>query len=382
MTRRAPGGGTVCVLGGGIAGLTVALALRDRGCEVTVVEARDPVAGATAASAGMIAPLYESADWDPLVRLGVRSGGEWPDFAARIEKDGGRSVGWRRTGMLVRNATEAEHGAALATAGWQAERGLRAEVVSERGAEEIQPGLGPGAVSYLWLEGEALVDPRALREALPRAARAAGVRLRTGTGEGRLEIRAGRAAGVRTREGSAVAADAVVVACGAGSGRVDGLPRTLPVRPVRGQMLALRPAGPAPRVIVADHAGRYAVPRRPDLVVAGSTMEEAGFRVEVTEPELARIRRAVEALAPGLATAVEVERWAGLRPVAADGLPVIGPDPEVPGLHYATGYGRRGILLAPLAGRAVAEGIVGGRPGDEWAPFRPGRFTGTTGTPG
>lgn len=362
------------MLGGGIAGFTSALALRERGCDVTIVESHEPGGGATAASAGMVAPLYESRTPTPVVRLGVESRRAWPDFAASLERRSGRSLGWRSGGMLVRNETSAEHEAASEAASWQREEGLASEIVTARRARRLEPGLGPGAVSYLWLEREAHLDPHSLCEALVLAARKAGVRLVSGTGDAALDSRAGRVTGIRTKAGASLAADAVVVACGAWSGHVDGLPRPLPVRPVRGQMLALRPAGRSPSVIVADHSGRYAVPRRPGLVVVGSTMEEAGFAVQVTESGASSIRDAVGRLVPALERAPEIQRWAGLRPGTPDDLPVIGPDPELEGLYYATGYGRRGILLAPLVARTLADWILGREPAAAWRAFLPGRF--------
>ncbi len=128
------------------------------------------------------------------------------------------------------------------------------------------------------------------------------------------------------------------------------------------------------RTLVAGHAGRYLVPRDDGTVLAGSTMEEVGYDRTITDEALQLIVGEVSELVPELANRTPLERWAGLRPLSADSLPIIGPDPDLAGLYYATGYGRDGILVAPLAGEIVAELIVSGKSLYDWRPFRPDRF--------
>ncbi|MES1259654.1 MAG: FAD-dependent oxidoreductase, partial [Gemmatimonadota bacterium] len=77
---------------------------------------------------------------------------------------------------------------------------------------------------------------------------------------------------------------------------------------------------------------------------------------------------------PALATMEPVRTWAGLRPGTPDGLPIIGPEPRLPGLWYATGHGRNGILLSGITGDLVARGIGGESSIEELQPFRPERF--------
>jgi glycine oxidase len=175
-------------------------------------------------------------------------------------------------------------------------------------------------------------------------------------------------------DGRRLEADAVVVAAGAWSDQLEGLPRRLPVRPVRGQMLRFSTAALALRRIVASHAGRYLVPRSDETTLAGSTMEDVGFNRAITETGLQEIHDAVARLVPALRNLGPLERWAGLRPISADGYPIIGPDPEMGGLFYVTGYGRDGILMAPLAGAAVADLMVRGDSQLDWRPFAPDRF--------
>jgi glycine oxidase len=128
----------------------------------------------------------------------------------------------------------------------------------------------------------------------------------------------------------------------------------------------------ARRAIVYGRGG-YLVARG-DEAIAGSTMEYAGFHAEVTSAGLARVFASATALCPTL-TGAEVRRtWAGLRPVTPDGLPIIGAEPRLRGLWYATGHGRNGILLAGLTGVLVRQILTGDTPMEDLGPFAPDRF--------
>lgn len=367
----------VVVVGGGIAGSAVALELLERGAAVNLVDAEGPGGAATGASAGMLAPQYESAGPGPLFDLAAESRARYPEFVRRLESLSGRSLHHRREGMLVANLTADERRAAEADVAWQRDAGHPAEVIDAAAARRIEPALadGPGSPSsYLWLPDEAQVDSQALALALGEGLAATDARLITGLRVVALLERGGRVQGVRLHDGRTLEADAVVLAAGAWSGDVKGTPRTIPVRPVRGHMVRY-PAGPVTLgPLVATHAGRYLVPRADGTILAGSTMDEAGFDRSLTEEGLDAVRRSAGELVPGLAGVEPVERWADLRPLSADGLPLLGPDPDLPGLFYATGYGRNGILLGPLAGRLVAELVTTGATEGDWTPFSVSRL--------
>lgn len=375
MPGRDPG---VLVAGGGVAGCAVALELLERGADVTVL---DPGAAgqATAAAAGMLTARYEATEDGELLRLAMWSRALHGPFLGRVEALAGTDVGLSADGLLVAHPTDEAEEAARRMVRWQArelgttEGAPEPRFLSPGDAAERHPWASREVASYLWLPGEARVDAQALATALPRAVRGAGGRLRRGEAA-ELLTRGGCAAGVLTPEGERLEADAVVLAAGAWSGRIDGLPRAVPVRPVRGQMLRLAPAAEPPAPLLADHEGRYVAPRGDGTVVAGSTMEEAGFEPVVTDRGRATIRRAAEALAPPLEEAPIAGEWAGLRPVSADGRPILGPDPDVSGLHYATGYGRNGVLLGPGAGAVVADLLLEGATDADWDAFRPDRF--------
>ena len=364
------------VIGAGIAGFCVAFALWERGAAVTIVEASRAGSGATGASAGMLVAQYEAGESGAKFRLCVESRKRYPDFAERLQAVSGRSLHVRWDGMLVANLTEEEQEDAAESASWQRELGLEAEILSPTEVERIEPGVSAAVYSYLWLPSEGWLDSQLLGEVMRETCARTDIRLIVGNSVADVLTVAGAAVGVRMIDGRTLTADRVVVAAGASSGGIGGLPRTLPVRPVRGQILRFAAGATTLRRLLASHAGRYLVPRDDGTVLAGSTMEDVGFDRSITDDAARLIHQSVSQLYPRLTESRPVEQWAGLRPICVDSLAVLGPDPDVAGLLYATGYGRDGILVSPLAGAVVAELAIEGSSEFDWHPFSPGRFAG------
>lgn len=361
------------VVGGGIAGCAVALALRERDVPLTLVDAARPGAGATGASAGMLAPQYEASENEAFFRFAVESRARWPEFARRLARASGSEVEMLRSGALVANFDGEEQEGALAAARRQRDAGLRAELLPPAEAAQRQPGLTPVARSWLWLPDEEEVDAQALSVLLRDAMLGAGVRLITGNAVQAICSGGGRVTGVVLEDGRGLEADIVILAAGAWSAAIDGLPRRLPLRPVRGQLLRYETAAGVVRAMVADHYGHYLVPRGHGRVLAGSTMEEAGFDRSITDEGRRLIEGHVARLLPAFRDQHPLEHWADLRPISEDGLPILGPDPDLGGLFYAAGYGRNGILIAPLAGEVVADLVLTGESAIAWQGFRPDR---------
>jgi glycine oxidase len=364
----------VLIIGGGIAGCSVAVELRRRGVEVTVVDRDQPGSGATGASAGMLAPLYESYEPDAAFRFGLESMALWPRFAEELEELSEWPVAHRSTGMLVANRTEKEEEQARAALTWQEEMGLHGELLSPEEARKHHPGVGPDFPSYLWLPAEAQVDVQRLAVGLADAVRGAGGRVLAGRPVREVLADGGRAAGVVLDDGTRLQGNGVVMAAGAWAPQLDGFPEVLPVKPIRGQILRLLPGSPPPWTLLADHRGRYLVPRENGTLLVGSTMEDVGYRDEVTDEGRAAIIDTALELFPGLEEARIVERWAGLRPITPDTWPILGPEPKMEGLFYAAGYGRNGILFAPLASRILADLILDGQSDHAWEGFGVERF--------
>jgi glycine oxidase len=363
----------IIVIGGGLAGAAAALALAERGAAVTVIDAERPGSAATGASAGMLAPQYESAGPGPLYRVLLQARAYYPRFASLLLDRAGVDIALRWDGMLVANLDEAERAGAESMLRWQHAHGQRGEILSAADARRRQPGVAADVDSWLWLHDEGQVDAQHLAERLTHVLEVAGVRVLNGRRAVRLLAAGGAASGVVLEDGRTLQADAVLLAAGAWSDGLAGLPRRLCVRPVRGHILRY-PAGAAPGCIVASHAGRYLVPRNDGTLIAGSTMDESGFDRSIDEVGLAAVHDTAVRLLPALRHVKAREHWADLRPISPDGYPVIGLEPELPGLCYATGYGRNGILLAPLAGEIAAAALLGGNIPAEWRAFSPDRL--------
>ena len=348
----------VAVIGGGVIGLAVAWRAAQHGHRVCVFERGELGAGASHVAAGMLAPVTEADAGElDLLALGLRSARAWPDFAAQLEAAAGADPGLRRSGALVvaRDRDEAE--ALERELALRLELGLDVQRLLPSAARRLEPALAPTVRLALDVAGDHSADPRALVLALAQAARRAGVTLRTGAPVERIASRRGHVTGVGLAGGEVVRAARVVVAAGAWSGAIDGLPR-IPLRPVKGQILRLRdPAGGGLLERIVRFEGGYLVPRGDGRYVLGATMEERGFDTTVTAGGLYGLLRDAGELVPGVHEMVVEEMSAGLRPATPDNAPVLGPAGELAGLHWATGHHRNGILLAPVTADIVAGGL-------------------------
>lgn len=350
----------VVVVGAGLIGLTCATAVAREGLRVLVISSREEGA-ASAASAGILAPSV--GETPPSVRtLGLASRDMYPEYAHALASRTGLPVPLALTGIVEIARDEAE------AAALQSSLPEKTEWLDAGALREIEPSLGR-AIGGTVHGGDGWVDAVALLNAVAMDARRdPGVRLRE---ERVTRIRpAGRAIGVELQSGARVEAPSVVIAAGAWAGGIAGLPRSLPIVPVRGQMLSF--AGDAPRRVIMGTRG-YVVPRGTQSLV-GSTMEEVGFDAGPTADGEMLLRKVAAELCPPLGSTPVRAHWAGLRPVTPDLLPVVGPDPDCEGLLYACGHSKNGVLLAPLTARAIAELVSTGATAIKTAPYSPARF--------
>lgn len=365
----------VVVVGGGIIGLASALALAGRGLEVTVIERDVPGRGAAWAAGGMLSPLAETRQPGPFLDLALASADRYAAFAAGVSEAAGLDVEYEAGGKLqvALNGRQAEE--LIEQHRWQVEAGHAVALLERDDALTLEPALSPETRIALLIPEEHRVDSRRLGRALWLACVRAGVRFHVGAAAVELRSSGGtRVEGVALDDGGVVPAGWVVVAAGSWSGGLGGLPRPLPIRPVRGQMAAID-AGPlASERVLLSPGGCYLVPRADGRVVVGSTMESAGFRAIATAGGVGALLTAAVDLVPALAGAPVSEVWAGLRPGTPDGLPVLGPDPDLEGLVYATGHLRNGVLLAPITGEIVASLVTGTTPPLPVEAFAPERF--------
>nr|WP_308250136.1 glycine oxidase ThiO [Sphaerisporangium fuscum] len=347
----------VVVVGGGVVGLSVAWRAARRGHTVTVVDPA-PGSGASHAAAGMLAPVSEvTYTEEPLLRLGLASLARWPAFAAELSREAGQDVDYRAHGTLD-VAFGADDLAALGEmADFMEKLALPVERLTGRECRRAEPMLAPSVRGGVLAAGDAWVDPRRVSAALLAALEARGVTVVADRVTG-LAVEGGAVRGVRPARGGTIGADRVVLAAGAWSGSLEGVPPEVlpPVRPVKGQIMRLRGApGFLGRCVrgVVHGSSAYLVPRGDGEIVLGATQEEMGFDTRVTAGGLWELLRDARELVPGITELEVADVRAGLRPGTPDNLPVIGRS-AMEGLLLATGHHRGGVLLSPLTADFVA----------------------------
>jgi glycine oxidase len=350
------------VVGGGVVGLCCAWRIARRGGSVVVVDRAVPPAGATRVAAGMLAPVGELAFGEPeLLRMTLAAAEAYPGFVAELEAASGVSTGYERMGALHVALDRDEAAELRRVHELQRSLSLGAEWLPPRRCRELEPGLTPSFNGGVHAPAEGAVDPRRLSEALLAALAEERVEVRTGVEVSKAILAGERLAGVRTVNGEELLAGAVVLATGAWAGVSPWLPERArpPVRPVKGQILALRSpggAGPCERILASERV--YLVPRPDGRLIAGATVEERGFDTTVTAGGVHELLRESYRLLPDVAEMELVEAMAGLRPGTPDNLPLIGPG-ALDGLFLACGHYRNGILLAPTTGERVAAELAG-----------------------
>jgi glycine oxidase len=365
----------VAIVGGGIIGCSIAFQLAVEKLKIVVLDRQQPGREASWAAAGMLSPAPDSPRDRLLVPLSKESLRLYPEFVRVIEESSGKAVDYTRKGTLqifTGASAEAERETMLAE---HSELGLASEAISLSDAHRMEPALNPDVRAVLHLPEEESVDPRLLMDSLLAAANRR-VEIRPGFSVASLVEEGDRCAGVLAANGEKIQANHVIIAAGCFSGEIAGaagkhIP-SIPTRPVRGQMLALRQTHLTLRHVLRSERG-YLVPRSDGRIVAGSTSEDAGFHKSVTAGGMRKIVEAGLELCADLGDAEILETWSGLRPGTPDDLPILGLT-NVEGLILATGHYRNGILLAPVTAKLVKEWVVDRRTTFDTQAFSPFRF--------
>ena len=362
------------VIGGGIIGCSVAWRLAAEGVATTVLERGRVGQEASWAAAGMIAPQAEADGPGLFFDFCMKARDAFDGIVDRLVRDGGVDPEYDRAGILY-VALDADERAQLERrARWQRSVGAPLEELSGAEARRVEPMLSPEALYAIHMPTNRRTDNRKLTQAYAAAARKAGAEFVEGAHVEALALRGERASGVLMDGGSIREADVVVNAAGAWAGEIRGLEADrVKLHPVRGQIVCFEVApgtiGPA----LFSLRG-YVVPRRDGRLLAGSTMEEAGYNKIVTLAGLDKIARGAAAIVPTLGAAAFREAWAGLRPATRDLLPVLGFSPSVSNVLWAAGHFRSGILLSAITGEIIADLVKGRRPALELGAFSAARF--------
>jgi glycine oxidase len=364
----------VVVIGGGAIGCATAYFLSQQGADVTLLERADLAGEASGAAAGILAAISEDGPMrgEAFQKLCVDALALYEEILPVLEQTN-VDLRYRRTGVLHLAMTAAE--ARELRERYESQKAVLSDLrwLDQGEIPWEEPEASPTAIAGLISPSEHYLDPQRLVLALSEAARRHGASILTGQEVVRFRRRGDRVVSVATRD-STFNADAVVLASGPWTAvlarRLGG---HVPVRPVRGQMVALSgPGSPLRRIVWGAKA--YLVPRERGMTFVGATVEDVGFRKRTTASAIRGLKRAAIEMIPGLAYARELSAWAGLRPASEDGLPILGLLPGWQNVWVATGHFRNGILLSPISGKLIGESVIAGEPRSQILPFAPSRF--------
>lgn len=370
---------TVVIVGAGVMGLGVAWQLSKAGCHVVVLEKDKPGSGASCAAAGMLGPIAElEFDESALLDFGMASQKRWPQFVQELERDAGMSVEFETSGTLLVACDRDESAALQRVHAYQQRLGLRATWLSGRGLRKLEPMLSPHIVGGIHCQDDWQVSNRQLVRALEAAAKNAGVHIKTGTEVRSLNYTQGTVTGVQTTSGENIQADMTIVAAGAWSHAlgIDAV-LSLPIRPMKGQMMAVQMDVSHPivhHVIRRPFEGLYLVPKADGTLVIGGTCEDMGFDHRITAHGLRHILDGAFEIMPVVDELPVKETWVGFRPASVDGQPLIGKT-SIAGLGVITGHYRHGIQMSAISIDVMTRHILGEPMEPVAQAFDPMRFS-------
>lgn len=343
----------VIVIGAGVNGLFSALVLARLGLAVSLLDRGGVAAESTWAGAGILSPLLPW-DYGPAVNaLSERARAAWPGWIRDLAQTATTDPEYRVCGMLALDVEDRARARA-----WCHAHGWRAEDSPVAGDHDA-----------LWLPDVAQARNPRLARALTEACLAAGVRILADTPATALDIAEGRVLAVRTGD-DRLSARHYVIAAGAWSEALLGAwAGAVDIRPVRGQILLFQ-ADPGLLQHIVYRRGHYLVPRRDGLILAGSTLEHAGFDKAVTESARHELLAFALDMVPALGTAALVRHWAGLRPGSPGNVPTISAHPALENLYLNSGHFRYGVTMAPASAELLADLMLGRKPHIDPAPYR------------
>ncbi|HEY2867640.1 MAG TPA: glycine oxidase ThiO [Pyrinomonadaceae bacterium] len=350
----------VIIVGGGVIGLSIARELKTRGVEkIVIFDKGAPGREASWAAAGILAPQVEADEADNFFRLCFESNSMYPRFADELVDETGIDIELNQTGTLFVGFDDRDSAEIEKRVAWQTAAGLEVQRLDPRETLKFEPDLSPHIRESLLFPHDGQVENRKLVEALVRYAAMNGIRIVDNADVQRIVINDGMATGVMTRT-QTYSADVVILTAGAWTAFIKVGATVLPIqmKPIRGQMICYRPPSQVCSHVVYSRRG-YLVPRADGRLLVGATAEDVGFDKSNTQAALECLRETGAEMAPAISDFSIDDQWAGLRPYAEGGRPVIGGAPFVDRLFVATGHFRNGILLTPITARLIADAVTG-----------------------
>lgn len=362
----------VAVIGGGIVGLAVAEELTRRQIPVVLLEKNPGLAReASLVAAGILSPQSEVQEPGPFLDLLLSADALIPEIVDRLESESGLDLDYQRCGMLGLAFSDSQEESLERNRIWQKLAGIPVEGWTAEKIRREEPAVdGPIRAGFFW-PTTGRIDPVPMARAYERGILRRGGEIQVGTPVRSIRIRGGRVAGVETPAGL-IDADAVIDCAGPWAGLEGALPFQIPCVPVRGQILQFAASEKFLSRIVHSETG-YLVQRSGGRLVAGTTLERAGYDCRVTEEGRRSIREGAARICSQVSRFSLQEERAGLRPDTPDHLPILGETP-IPGLFVAAGHYRNGILLAPITGQLMADLVMGRKPSISLIPFGLDRF--------
>ncbi len=362
------------IIGSGVIGLAIARQLHKKGVgKITLLERGEIGRESSYAAAGILAPNAEADRIDEFFRFCHDSGGLYPDFARELLEETGIDIELERSGTLYAAFNDADVGEIRRRYEWQKRAGLAVEHLNAETIRKIEPFVSPDVREALFFPNDWQVENRKLLAALRKYADINRIEIIENTEVVRLSKENGKITGAETNN-QKIAAETVIIATGAWTSLLKTNDFSMPsVRPIRGQIIAFQTAKRLFQTVIYSPRG-YLVPRLDGRILIGATVEDVGFKKTTTEAGTAFLRGIALEIAPSLVNLNVAEKWAGLRPFAADHLPILGAFPGIENLLIATAHYRNGILLAPKTAEIVADKIADDIESNYLKMFSPRRF--------
>ena len=339
----------VVIIGGGIAGFLSAYELLQHGVKATIVERGDTGRESSWAGGGILSPLYPWRYPESVTRLASWGQARYEALAHTLYKETCIDPEWIKSGLLFLDTNEKDKAQE-----WAEQFNISLQAVDSKRVSSLSPALKPSDEAIWMPEVAQMRNPR-LMQSMKQWLLDKGIEIRENTPVTGIKIHENRVTGIKTAKGD-ISVNTVVLAGGAWSREIlgDELGSDLKVEPVRGQMLIFR-ARPDLLPTMVLNEGKYLIPRKDGRILIGSTLEHVGFQKLTTKQALTELKSAAFDMLPELEQYPIEKHWAGLRPGSPEGIPYIGPHPEVDGLFVNTGHFRNGVVLGLASARLLAD---------------------------